>query len=182
MNHMPVAKPGPWPSYRLVFNSKPHYLHRTLAQVLGIETHDIRLIKPDVGAGYGGKCDAFSTDICAAYLAKKLNRPVKAQFTREGVFYAHRGRHPVKMRLKMAAMSDGTITAAELEAIADGGAYASYGVVTSYYLAFSWHALCIPNLKTSPPIVHQQTPMRPKAPVMVRCNHGLRLKCILMPG
>ncbi|MEC8382393.1 MAG: molybdopterin cofactor-binding domain-containing protein [Myxococcota bacterium] len=127
----------------------PHYLHRTLAQVLGIETHDIRLIKPDVGAGYGGKCDAFSTDICAAYLAKKLNRPVKAQFTREGVFYAHRGRHPVKMRLKMAAMSDGTITAAELEAIADGGAYASYGVVTSYYLAvFLGMPYAIPNLKT----------------------------------
>ena len=127
----------------------PHYLHRTLAQVLGIPQHDIRLIKPDVGAGYGGKCDAFSTDICAAYLAKKLNRPIKAQFTREGVFYAHRGRHPVKMRLKMAAMSDGTITAAELEAYADGGAYASYGVVTSYYIAvFLGMPYAIPNLRT----------------------------------
>ena len=147
--HACLAKPEPngritiWSS-----TQNPQYMHRTLAQVLEIPESDIRLIKPDVGAGYGGKCDTFSTDVCASYLALRLKKPVKCCFDREGVFYAHRGRHPVKMRLKMAANSDGRITAAELEAYADGGAYASYGVVTSYYLGvFLGMPYAIPNLR-----------------------------------
>ena len=55
-------------------------------------------------------------------------------FSREEVFYAHRGRHPTKMWLKMGLTRDGEITAIDFKAWADGGAYASYGVVTSYYL------------------------------------------------
>jgi hypothetical protein len=45
------------------------------------------------GAGYGGKCDTFCTDVCTAWLSRKLQRPVKFIFEREEVFYAHRGRH-----------------------------------------------------------------------------------------
>ena len=112
----------------------PHYMHRTLAKVLGMELTDIRLIKPDVGAGYGGKCDTFATDVCAAALARRLGRPVRFVFEREEVFYAHRGRHPTRMWLKMGMKADGSITAIDFKAWADGGAYASYGVVTSYYL------------------------------------------------
>ncbi|RME27052.1 MAG: aldehyde oxidase [Deltaproteobacteria bacterium] len=112
----------------------PHYMHRTLARVLGMDTADIRLIKPDVGAGYGGKCDTFCSDILAAYFARKLGRPVKMAMEREEVFYAHRGRHRTRMWLKMGMKKDGTITAIDFKAWADGGAYSSYGVVTSYYL------------------------------------------------
>ncbi|HNC94793.1 MAG TPA: molybdopterin-dependent oxidoreductase, partial [Myxococcota bacterium] len=79
----------------------PHYVHRDIARVLGLEPAQIRLIKPAVGAGYGGKCDPFCTELCASYLAKKLGRPVKIILDREEVFYAHRGRHPVRMWLKM---------------------------------------------------------------------------------
>ena len=112
----------------------PHYMHRTLAKILGEDTSRIRLIKPDVGAGYGGKCDTFVTDVCAAVLARRLGRPVKFVLEREEVFYAHRGRHPTRMWLKIGMKSDGTITAVDFKAWANGGAYASYGVVTAYYL------------------------------------------------
>ncbi len=112
----------------------PHYVHRDVARVLGMRVQDLRLIKPAVGAGYGGKCDPFCTDICAVFLARKLGRPVKIVLEREEVFYAHRGRHPTKMWLKMGFTRQGTITAIDFKAWADGGAYASYGVVTSYYL------------------------------------------------
>jgi len=87
-----------------------------------------------VGAGYGGKCDTFVTDVLAAYLARKLGRPVKFTLEREEVFYAHRGRHPTRMWLKMGMNADGTLTAIDFKAWANGGAYASYGVVTAYYL------------------------------------------------
>ncbi len=112
----------------------PHYVHRDLARVLEMRERDIRLIKPAVGAGYGGKCDPFCTELCASALSRKLRRPVRIELTREEVFYAHRGRHPVKMWLKMGLKKDGSITAIDFKAWADGGAYASYGVVTSYYL------------------------------------------------
>lgn len=112
----------------------PHYVHRDVAHVLGMREQDIRLIKPTVGAGYGGKCDPFCTDIVAAHLARKLRRPVKITLEREEVFYTHRGRHPTRMWLKMGFAKDGSITAIDFKAWAEGGAYASYGVVTSYYL------------------------------------------------
>lgn len=112
----------------------PHYVHRDVAHALGMREQDIRLIKPAVGAGYGGKCDPFATDIVSAYLAKKLGRPVKITLEREEVHYAHRGRHPTRLWLKMGFKKDGSITAIDFKAWADGGAYASYGVVTSYYL------------------------------------------------
>ena len=109
-------------------------MHRTLARVLGMPESQLRVIKPEVGAGYGGKCDTFVTDVLAAYLARRLGRPVRFKLEREEVFYAHRGRHPTRMRVKMGMTAEGRITAVDLVALAEGGAYASYGVVTSYYL------------------------------------------------
>lgn len=111
----------------------PHYLHRTLSRVLELRPEDIRVRKPDVGAGYGGKSDPFANEICAARLALMTGRPVKIILDREEVFYAHRGRHRTKMKLKMGVTRDGVLTGASFQAWAEGGAYASYGVVTAYY-------------------------------------------------
>ncbi len=133
--HVAVANPEPDGKLTLWSSTQnPHYVHRDVAHVLGMREQDIRLIKPAIGAGYGGKCDPFCTDILAAYLARKLGRPVKIALEREEVFYTHRGRHPTRMWLKMGFKKDGSITAVDFKAWADGGAYASYGVVTSYYL------------------------------------------------
>jgi len=112
----------------------PHYLHRITARVLGLDPAEVRVIKPAVGAGYGGKSDVFANELCAAEAARRLGRPVKFLLDREEVFYAHRGRHRTRMRLKMGVTHDGVLTAAHLDADAEGGAYASYGVVTAYYL------------------------------------------------
>ena len=56
-----------------------------------------------VGGGFGGKSDPFSHELCAARLAMMTGRPVKFALTREEVFYAHRGRHPVLMRCRPAS-------------------------------------------------------------------------------
>ncbi len=111
----------------------PHYLHRALARVCRLRPQDVRVIKPQVGAGYGGKSDPFPNELCAALLSMKTGRPVKFILDREEVFYTHRGRHPARMWLKMGVTRDGRITAVDFKAWAPGGAYASYGVVTAYY-------------------------------------------------
>jgi CO/xanthine dehydrogenase Mo-binding subunit len=75
----------------------------------------------------------FDLEFCVSKLAMKAGRPVKILYTREEEFYAHRGRHPMKMRYKLGATNDGRIRAVDGQILIDGGAYASFGLVTTYY-------------------------------------------------
>jgi 4-hydroxybenzoyl-CoA reductase subunit alpha len=111
----------------------PHYVHRALAKVLELPMSRIRVIATPVGGGFGGKSDPFSHEICAAKLAMITGRPVKITLTREEVFYAHRGRHPVLMWFRTGVRRDGRITACHVKTFLDGGAYGSYGIATTYY-------------------------------------------------
>ncbi|HXJ67672.1 MAG TPA: xanthine dehydrogenase family protein molybdopterin-binding subunit [Verrucomicrobiae bacterium] len=110
-----------------------HYLHRDLAKVLGLPTQRIRVIQPVVGGAFGGKSEPFSLEFCAAKLSMVTGRPVKILYTREEVFYAHRGRHPMRMRYRTGVMKDGTLTGTDARILIDGGAYSSFGLVTTYY-------------------------------------------------
>jgi 4-hydroxybenzoyl-CoA reductase alpha subunit len=111
----------------------PHYLHRALAKVLAMPAHLIRVIATPNGGGFGGKTDPFNHEIACAKAALVLGRPVKICLTREEVFYCHRGRHPVLMKLKTGVKSDGTIEGMHLETLLDGGGYGSYGVASTFY-------------------------------------------------
>jgi 4-hydroxybenzoyl-CoA reductase subunit alpha len=101
--------------------------------VLGLPQSKVRVIQPLLGGAFGGKSDPFSLEFCVAKLALKTGRPVKILFTREEVFYAHRGRHPMRMEVKVALDRDGRISAVDNRIFIDGGAYASFGLVTAYY-------------------------------------------------
>src|SRR5919201_853429 len=57
----------------------------------------------------------------------------RADQVREEIFYAHRGRHPVQMKVKTGFSRDGRITAMQFQSFLDGGGYGSYGVATTYY-------------------------------------------------
>jgi 4-hydroxybenzoyl-CoA reductase alpha subunit len=110
-----------------------HYLHRDLAKVLGLPTQRVRVIQPVVGGAFGGKSEPFSLEFCAAKLAMVTGRPVKILYTREEVFYAHRGRHPMRMHYRTGATRDGKLTGVDAKIHIDGGAYSSFGLVTTYY-------------------------------------------------
>ena len=118
-----------------------HYLHRELAKVLEMPASRIRVIQPPLGGAFGGKSEPFDLEFCVAKLAMMTGRPVKILYTREEVFYSHRGRHPMKMRYRTGFKADGTITAVAGKTIIDGGAYSSFGLVTTYY---SGQLLCAP--------------------------------------
>ena len=111
----------------------PHYLHRELARVLDVDPAQVRVIQPPVGGAFGGKSEPFDLEFCVAKLSMKTGRPVKILYTREEVFYSHRGRHPFHMRYRTGATRDGILTAVDSEIVMDGGAYASFGLVTTYY-------------------------------------------------
>ena len=110
-----------------------HYVHRTLAAVLGHDPAKIRVIQPCLGGAFGGKSDPFSLEFCVSLLAMRTGRPVKMLWTREEVFYAHRGRHPMNMRYRTAADKEGRVHAVDAKILIDGGSYSSFGLVTTYY-------------------------------------------------
>ncbi len=126
----------------------PHYVHRTLEKVLEIPAGRIRVIATPVGGGFGGKTDPFSHEIVAAKLAMVTGRPVKIVLSREQVFYAHRGRHPVLMWVKTGFDPEGRITAMHFRSFLDGGAYGSYGAASLLYTgALQTTTYRIPNYK-----------------------------------
>ena len=110
-----------------------HYVHRALARVLELPESQIRVIQPALGGAFGGKSDPFALEFCVAKLALVTGRPVKMLWTREEVFYAHRGRHPMQLAYKTGIKRDGRLTAVDAKILIDGGAYSSFGLVTTYY-------------------------------------------------
>jgi 4-hydroxybenzoyl-CoA reductase alpha subunit len=126
----------------------PHYVHRTLEKVLEMPAGRIRVVATPSGGGFGGKTDPFSHEIVAAKLSMLTGCPVKITLSREEVFYAHRGRHPVLMWIKTGFQSDGRITAMHFRSFLDGGAFGSYGIASLYYTgALQTTTYRIPNYR-----------------------------------
>lgn len=111
----------------------PHYIQYMMAHVLHIPLGKIRIIRPCVGGGFGGKAATTPLDICSALLSKKIGRPVKMVYTREEMFAYGRGRHKQYMKFKLGVDQQGKIKAFKSEIYLDGGAYSSFGVATAYY-------------------------------------------------
>ncbi len=136
---------------RLIVQSStqvPYYLQHKLSLVLEMPMSQIRVIKPLVGGGFGGKSEVIPLEIIAAVAARKAQAPVKITYTREEVFWAHRGRPRTIVDLKTGITNDGHITAVKARVVQDGGAYCSYGVVTILYSGALLGALYdIPNIQ-----------------------------------
>ena len=133
----PHATLAVWePDERLTVHSStqvPFYLHRTIAAVCEMPMSQIRVIKPLIGGGFGGKSEIIPLEVAACVLAKKSRKPVKITYTREEVFLAHRGRPITIVYLKVGMTRAGKITAVQARVIQDGGAYCGYGPVTVLY-------------------------------------------------
>jgi 4-hydroxybenzoyl-CoA reductase alpha subunit len=111
----------------------PHYVHRALARALQIPAAHIRVVACPNGGGFGGKTDICNHEIVVSRAALKLGRPVKICLTREEVFYMHRGRHPVLMRLRTGVTKDGKLTGMHVQTLLDGGGYGGYGAASTFY-------------------------------------------------
>ena len=107
----------------------PHYTHRALSTVLEVPMHQINVVRTFVGGGFGGKSDPFPHEMCAAILARKAGAPVRITFDREEVYWINRGRHPSHIDVKMTADTEGRISSFDIDALIDGGGFASFGHV-----------------------------------------------------
>lgn len=111
----------------------PYYLHLMLAQCLGLDRSQIRLVKPFVGGGFGARAEALNFEIITAMLAKAVGGKVRLVQSREDCFLTHRGRPQSDLTIKLGLKKDGEITASSAEVVQAGGAYASYGIITILY-------------------------------------------------
>ncbi|MDP4199814.1 MAG: molybdopterin-dependent oxidoreductase [Bacteroidota bacterium] len=111
----------------------PHYTQRALAKVLHLPLEKVRVIKPFVGSGFGGKSDPFAHEMIVSYFAIKTCRPVRTRLSREEVFLTNHGRHPTHIALTTSMDAAGKLLSTNADVVIDGGAYGSFGVVTTYY-------------------------------------------------
>lgn len=111
----------------------PHYVQRTLALALRLPLHKVRVIKPAVGGGFGPKASCSTAELATCLLALKTGRPVKITLDREQVFLHSRARHQFFHTMTTGVKKDGTLAFLEHNCLLDGGAYASFGIVTIYY-------------------------------------------------
>jgi len=102
-----------------------------IAYGLGVPESQVRVIKPYLGGGFGGKLDAFPHELCACVMAKRTGRPVKIILNRAEVFYGTRSRHPFRFEIETAFTKDGKMLAKRCQHILDGGAYGGSGIAAN---------------------------------------------------
>ncbi|MFO7600983.1 MAG: molybdopterin cofactor-binding domain-containing protein [Candidatus Desulfacyla sp.] len=110
----------------------PYIVQCLLASTLGMRENDIRVIKPFVGGGFGGKMELRTWEFCAALMAKKTGRPVKFTLSREEEFLTGRRRHPMRLHSRVGFKKDGTLVAKDLKIRLDGGAYNAMGPTATF--------------------------------------------------
>ena len=110
-----------------------HYVHHQLSRILALPLGNIRIIMTNCGGGFGSKAATNYLEILSILLAKKTGKPVKMRYSREEMYLYGRGRHKQYITLKIGVKKDGTITAVQQKAILEGGAYSSFGIVSTYY-------------------------------------------------
>ena len=108
----------------------PYYVHRALMVLLGLPGDKVRVVQTETGGGFGGK-EEYPSMIAghAALLARKAGRPVKLIYDRVEDMVATTKRHPAIIRHKTGVMRDGRLTAIDIDAVFDGGAYATLSAV-----------------------------------------------------
>jgi xanthine dehydrogenase molybdenum-binding subunit len=107
-----------WASTQGVSNARTD-----IAKDLGLPLSKVRVVCKYMGAGFGNKNQAQDYDLMAAVLAKATGQPVKVEFTREDDFIGMHGRWASEQHYKIGVKKDGTITAVELNAVTNAGAY-----------------------------------------------------------
>ena len=131
---------------------------KQIAHSLGLERDQVRIIHPTIGGAFGGRED-LSVQVVLGLAAYRLReegilRPVKIVWSREESIIGHHKRHAYHIKTRWGATRDGMITAAEVNIVADGGAYMyTSNKVLANALIASTSVYDIPNVKIDAQVV-----------------------------
>jgi len=100
-----------------------HHDQRQIARSLGLQEQQVRVIYRAIGGAFGGRED-ISVQIILALAAWKTGRPVKIVWSRPESIRGHGKRHQMYISARWGANKEGKVLSAQVEALADAGAYA----------------------------------------------------------
>ena len=119
-----------WSSTQVV-----HWVRREAAALLGLPEARVRCVALDVGGGFGGKGHVYPEDLLVAFLARRLDRPVRwIEERREHMMSATHSRDQLH-DLEVAFDGDGRILALRDDYIVDCGAWNPIGSGVAYNTA-----------------------------------------------
>ena len=104
----------------------PHITRSGLAECLGLDHGQVRVVAPDVGGGFGYKGILLPEEVCLGWLAIKLDRPVAWVEDRREQLTANANCREHDYEITAYADHDGRLLAVDCEATVDAGAYSSY--------------------------------------------------------
>jgi carbon-monoxide dehydrogenase large subunit len=104
----------------------PHVVRVGLAQFLGIDQGQVRVISPDVGGGFGYKVIVHPEELCVAWLALKYRRPFRYVEDRREHLVVGANTRQHHYRLTAHADQRGRLLALDAEITIDGGAYSNW--------------------------------------------------------
>lgn len=117
---------------RLVVTSStqiPFHVRRQVARALQIPASRVRVIKPRIGGGFGGK-QTGACEVFAAIITMKTGKPAKIVYDRTETFNSTTSRHAMKLKVRLGADRDGMIRVFDIDVLSDGGAYGEHSSTT----------------------------------------------------
>ncbi len=105
----------------------PFHVRRIISQALDVPMSRIRVIKPRVGGGFGGK-QALHGEMLVSLVTLRTHKPAKLVYTRKEVFESSYTRHPMRIKVKIGADKTGKLRAIDCHILSDTGAYGEHAL------------------------------------------------------
>lgn len=136
----------------------PYHVRRIVGEVLDIPVGKIRVIKPRIGGGFGGKQEILNEEVCAS-VTMKTGKPCRLEYTREEEFYAARSRHPQYVTYKIGMTKNLIINAIDMEILQNSGGYGPHSLTVMSVTASKTLALYrSPNIRIRANSVYTNLP------------------------
>lgn len=103
----------------------PFHVRRDVAQSLGIPINKVRVIKPRIGGGFGGK-QTVQMEFYPALVTYKTGKPSKLIYDRRETFESSSTRHAMYIEVTIGSDREGNIKAIDMDAVSDTGAYGEH--------------------------------------------------------
>ncbi|MCC6166923.1 MAG: molybdopterin-dependent oxidoreductase, partial [Caldilineaceae bacterium] len=137
----------------------PFHVRRMVAPLIGLPVRRIRVVKPRIGGGFGGKQEMLIEDLCA-HLTLATGRPVRFETSRAQEFSSARSRHPQTLRYRSGVDAQGKLVGMDLEIIADAGAYGTHGLTVQMVSGFrGLSTYWLPNARFVCDVVYTNKPV-----------------------
>jgi CO/xanthine dehydrogenase Mo-binding subunit/aerobic-type carbon monoxide dehydrogenase small subunit (CoxS/CutS family) len=137
----------------------PYMDREEIARILGIKDTQVHIVPSAVGGGFGGKLD-ISVQPLLAVAAWKLNRPVRAVYTRPESMTSTTKRHPARMKARFGCDAEGRLVAADFSGDFNTGAYASWGnTVANRVPIHASGPYFVPNVRAQTRAVYTNSPV-----------------------